>query len=282
LIPKIVEGELGVAKSNHEYQTCTHTEFRSRKYKEEIDRWNLRKQIILELSTQKRLDNDDKILLTKGGALPNGELKFEKNAYIVIGLPASGKSTIAAQIADSLGAVIVDSDFAKRKLPEFKDNSSGASVVHKESSEITYGFTIDNPDKVKSLYEICLENQYNIIIPKIGNSVSSILSLAKVLAEKNKYKVHLILISLTKRDATIRAMIRYHQTNRYVPLGLIFDGYGNDPILCYYYLRCIHQNLFESFGAVTTNVPIGTPPFYTDILGPSPVSIFDYKEELLA
>lgn len=279
IIPQIVDGELGVSKFNTDSQTMLVKEMRDEKYREESDRWELRKKIINELWTKTRLTDDEKIALMKGGALPNCEVKLDKQAFIIIGLPASGKSSISNKIADDCGAIIIDSDYAKRKLPEFKNHLYGASIVHEESSQITFGFNKeDNHHNIKSLYELCIEKGNNIIIPKIGQNPESIITLAKALKENNGYTVHLILISLSKRDATIRAIFRYSETGRYVPLGLIFDNYGNDPSYCYYYLRCKFENLFKSMGVIST---INKPPEYTDVKGTSPVLKYKYKEIIL-
>ncbi len=281
IIDKIVDGEIGVISSNSQPQTIVSTKYRDRSCKDEIRRWALRKKIINELYSQHRLQNDEDIILHKGGARPNTILKSEKQAFIIIGLPASGKSTVASDIADDFGAFIVDSDYTKRKLPEFNKHLYGANVVHEESSQITFGFKIDNPDNVKSLYEVCIEKGHNVIIPKIGQSPKSILKLATILNQENGYDVHLILISLPKREATIRAIYRFKKTKRYVPLGLIFDGYGNDPTLCYWYLRSKHNGIFKSFGCISNDVPLNEKPVYTDVDRESPVLKYKFKDVIL-
>jgi hypothetical protein len=83
-------------------------------------------------------DSDDHIKLGKGGAVPQNLMR-SKDACVLIGLPASGKSTIARRFATEYGAIILDSDFAKRKLPEFPNYPWGASIVHEESAKIIFG-----------------------------------------------------------------------------------------------------------------------------------------------
>lgn len=278
IVTKIVDSELGVSKFSEESQTINIKEMRDEGFRNEQDRWKLRKQIINELLTKKRLDDDAKISLGKGGALPNCNIKAEKQAFILTGLPASGKSTIANLIAEDFGAVIIDSDFAKRKLPEFNNHLYGASIVHEESSQITFGFKIDNPKKVKSLYEECIEKSYSIVIPRIGQNPAKIHQLTVALKESG-YEVHLILVYLPRRDATIRAVYRYAKTKRYVPLGLIFDEYGNDPSHSYYYLRCKHEKLFKSLGAISTKTDVAT---CIDSFGESPALKYPVVESILS
>ena len=277
IVSKIVDGELGVSKFMSESQTINEKEMRDREYRDENIRWDLREKIINDLLNKKRLDNDDKMTLKKGGALPICGLKSEKKAFILTGLPASGKSTIATMIAEDFGGVIIDSDFVKRKLPEFKNHKYGASIVHEESSQLTFGFKIDNPRNIVSLYQSCIDQGHNVIIPRIGQNPVNIHELATAL-QGNGYETHLILVSLPRKEATIRAIYRYAKTNRYVPLGLIFDQYGNDPSHSYYYLRCKHKNLFKSFGAVTT---IRQPIECMDYLGDSPVLKYKLNETIL-
>ena len=142
---------------------------------------------------------------------------------------------IASFIANEYGAHIVDSDYAKRKFPEFSQKY-GASVLHEESSLVTFGSGDENHLDEPCIFEYCIANDFNMVIPKIGNSLKSLTTL-KVLLGSRGYAVHLTLICLDRVEACRRALDRYIETDRYVPLGLVFDGYGNDPILTYYMIK---------------------------------------------
>src|SRR5688572_11384730 len=90
IIPHIVDGELGVSRFNVDSQTLSVVSMRHTDYRNENDRWDLRDKIINELWTKKRFVKDDKIELGKGGALPRLiDKKYEAEAFILIGLPAS-------------------------------------------------------------------------------------------------------------------------------------------------------------------------------------------------
>lgn len=217
-------------------------------YKDDEKRKNLRRKIFDELKDEARLENDESISLGSGGARPKTETRVEKTAIIIIGLPASGKSTIAGNIADKYGAYIIDSDYAKRKIPEF-GHEFGASIVHEESSLITFGSNEPQYLEEYSLYEYCIAKGYNMVIPKIGSDADSIRKLRDVLIEK-EYSVHLVLVSLDREEACRRALYRYLDTQRYVPLGLVFDTYANEPILSYYRLR--EDKGWASVGKVST------------------------------
>ncbi len=99
-------------------------------YSSDSARIKLRKEIYNDLINRKRLDDDEKISLGNGGALPKTKLKKNRQAFYLVGLPASGKSEISNIISDSFGAMTLDSDYAKRKFPEYDSCAFGAAVVH--------------------------------------------------------------------------------------------------------------------------------------------------------
>lgn len=257
-----------------EKSTLISSEQRNRLFANDNDRWKLRKQIVKELFELKRLSNDDDIKLKKGGTRPK-KIVYEKTAFILIGPPASGKSFFSNKIADKYGAYILDSDYAKRKFPEYKNRVSGASVVHEESAFVIFPKNIDGtPPDFEFLFDLCAKNGANMVIPRIGHDHIKIYNMAKTLKERFGYKTHLILISLDRIEATKRVLFRLKSTKRYVPLGLVFDAYGNEPILSYYRLKNHHSSDFTSFGKITTSVPKAMNYKIIDCDKNSPVTIF--------
>jgi hypothetical protein len=228
----------------------------------------LRKTIFEELVTQERPENDDDIRFGYGGALPRGKPpQIERQAYVVIGPPASGKSAVSSKISDHFGAIILDSDFAKRKFPEYPD-AFGAFLVHDESTAIVFG----EENIVKyNLLEYCCAYGYNIVIPRIGHKINPIIELAEKL-KKWDYAIHLTLVNLDRKNATQRAYYRFEKTGRYVPLSLIFDGYSNEPILSYYVLR--DTPLFKSYGQISTDVPVNSSPKWMESSEENPAILF--------
>lgn len=234
-------------------------DIRDPKWRMKEDRDKLRHQIVDEMLTQKRLPSDDDVNLGSGGGLPiSCEVIAERKAFYIMGLPASGKSSISSKICDMYGAFLLDSDLVKRKLPEFR-RRRGASIVHEESSIITNGGEIDG-ESFKSILENCLEKGYNLCIPKIGSRVKSVLKFLDIL-KKYEYYNCIILVSLEREKSVKRAFDRFLRTNRYVPLSLIFDGYANDPILCYYrlrkYLEDSQYDYFDEMMAISSDVTRG-------------------------
>lgn len=273
---KIITSEKGVV-DGLQNPTSTVSKFRDRLYATDQKRLELQKRIVNELFALPLLRNDDLIKLGKGGALPRKPRKGSQ-AFILIGLPASGKSGIATRIAQTHGAIILDSDFAKRKLPEYSKYPWGASIVHAESSMIVFGD--EKKSGFASLYAKAITEKYNLVIPKIGAEPDDILPYCEALKNAG-YKVHLTLIYLPKEKSTIRALMRFYKTKRYVPLSLIFDVYGDNPALTYFLLKNRNPGWIDSFGIINTDVPTNKPAFGTDIMGNNPAKLFKPKKNVL-
>ena len=250
-INKIAAAERNM-KDYSRIPTLTHEDNRDFEYRDDEKREYLRKKILDELKGRKRLKSDDTICLGKGGAKPKTKLKKERKVFYLIGPPASGKSTIANKIADIAGAYILDSDYAKRKLPEYDNQIGAASLVHAESDALVFSYENGN------LLDYCVENSYNMVIPKIGHNIKGILKIAETL-KKCGYTVYLISIELDRVKATQRAYNRFRSTGRYVPLSLVFDYYANEPTLNYFKIHQQQKECFDGYAQISTDVSKGAP-----------------------
>jgi len=139
-----------------------------------------------------------------------------KEAWVVIGPPASGKSALAEPISFRNGALEIDSDEAKKGLPEY-DNGRGAGIVHEESSKIVDQVRLD-----------AMKNGDNMVLPVVGKSMESIDKIAADL-EANGYKAHLVLMDVTKDNATTRAISRWKSTGRFVDTNYVYNSVGEKP-----------------------------------------------------
>lgn len=241
-----------------------YEDYRSVEYITERKREELRKNILSELICLTRLNNDDEISLGNGGSRPE-ETKAEAKAYIVSGSPASGKSGVAARLAEEHGAFILDSDYAKRKFPEYSSFDGGASLVHEESDNIVFG-----PED--SLFEFCVYSRFNVVIPLVGKTYKSVERICNRLIELG-YKINVINVALDRKKCVQRAYNRFCETGRYVPLSYIFDEVGNEPELIYFFLERNNSNNrnFESFAQISTDVEQGKPPLILEATETSPV-----------
>ncbi|WP_124583074.1 zeta toxin family protein [Burkholderia contaminans] len=254
-------GDLAVRVANAEVllsamtadNTLTSRRYRHPSYCSDEARVQLRATIFKELIDNPRLQNDDDITLGRGGMAPSidGGAKANRKAFFLIGLPASGKSSISNRIADEYGAYIVDSDYAKRKFPEFVQEY-GAAVVHEESTLVTFGLDDSKHTSELNVFGYCVAAGVNLVIPKIGANPVSIRKLRDLLIGYG-YEVHLTLVKVDRLSATKRTLSRFCSTKRYVPISLVFDGYSNDPILSYYYMK--EDSSWASVGSVSTEQP---------------------------
>jgi N12 class adenine-specific DNA methylase/adenylate kinase family enzyme len=137
--------------------------------------------------------------------VPGGPL-VERKAYIVIGLPGAGKSTIANPLAAGVRAVQLSADDAKPLIPEYEGgwNSVGA---HEEASMML--------KDVKAGFEA---RGVNLLLDKIGSSVNSIAKPAASL-RANGYDVTLMHVDVPKAIAMERAIKRFRETGRSLPVN---------------------------------------------------------------
>lgn len=269
---KILECEEELIKLANK-QTINDIDIRKEYIKNE-ERSKLWSTITEELFNNERLDSDDNINLGNGGAKPK-EPKKDRKAIVLIGPPAAGKSTIATKFADHYGAYIIDSDYAKRKIPEFYLYNVGATIVHEESDSIIFG--LPEEENILSLFERCIQESLNLIIPKIGHNNKSVLDLVNFLDELG-YEVNLVLVSLDRKETTIRALNRFLTSNRYVPLSLVYDKYSNECVLSFYRIfhniKCDNSKI-RTFGKISTAVPLGELPEILIKKGETPICIFE-------
>ena len=250
-INRITAAERNI-KDYSQFSTLTHRDNRDFEYREESKRKGLQERIANELFTLPRLSDDENLALGYGGAKPCTDVKSESKAFFIIGPPASGKSGVASKIADLYGAYILDSDFAKRKLPEYKNQIGAATLIHEESDYIVFNTEI-------GLLHSCITQKANMVIPKMGHNMRSIMDFATVLRNIG-YGVYLISIDLCRQKATQRAYNRYITTQRYVPLSLVFDGYSDQPTLNYFRIKQVSHDLFSGYAQISTDVPKNHAP----------------------
>jgi len=143
-----------------------------------------------------------------------GAAKKEKKMFIVMGLPASGKSTFANAIKEETGSIIIDSDFVKERLPEY-DGGIGAQAVHVESKDIA-----------SIIQDKAILNGDNIILPIVGSSGGKIEKLQN-LANVTGYKLYLQYIEVPREIAIVRNVKRIVDDGRFVDPEIIDNSFTN-------------------------------------------------------
>ena len=178
----------------------------------------------------------------------NGAAKKEGKVWLVLGVPASGKSTISDPLVEREGAVLIDSDEAKKILPEFS-NGLLASAVHEESSEIA-----------TNVMERAIINRDNIVWPLVGKTRSSIEE--KIQKFKNAgYGVNLVYVDLPIEKAIERTKARFRETGRLVSPHYL-ESVGLKPRENYDKIKA--EEGVDSYEAWDNDVAFGEVPLRTE------------------
>ncbi len=146
--------------------------------------------------------------------MSKGPKKKGREAAIVLGLPGSGKSTVAGPLMESMGAFILDADNFKSRIPEFQKDERMVSAVHGESVMMMDEMMSDVTDE-----------GYNVVIGKVGGENSGVPDIIENLAGKG-YTVKLILVDVPV-DTTIKRMLgRYNrgETKRLIVPWVFFNA----------------------------------------------------------
>ncbi len=167
-----------------------------------------------------------------------------REAFIIIGLPASGKSTFADPLVSEQGALLIDSDDAKKKMPEY-NNGILATAVHEESSNIA-----------EEVFGRAIANSDNIIMPVVGKTFNTLNNRIDVL-KKASYNVKLIYVDLPVDKALERVKQRFKEEGRLVSPEYLLSV-GTKPKENYDKLK--ETNAVDSYEAWNADVPRGSQP----------------------
>ena len=180
---------------------------------------------------------------------------------IVLGPPASGKSTIANELAIANKSAILDSDEIKKALPEY-DGGLGAAAVHEESSDLA-----------KILQSVMIEQGTNIVLPKVGHTASSIRKAISLYKGKG-YKVRLINMDVTPENAYQRMIGRFVSSGRIIPPAYL-DAVGANPSATYRTLK--QEGAADGYAEIDNNGGFDEPKEIREVSGDNPLSgsIFD-------
>ena len=185
--------------------------------------------------TSKQLGWTDDGLAYGGRPRAEGEAK---RAVIVLGPPASGKSSISNPIARKINATILDPDEAKKVLPEYK-GGQGTNAVHRESKDMT-----------AELREIVALKGDNVVVPTVGDEVDKIADMATYWKKKG-YEVDIVDVVVPPDEARARMLNRFSKTGRLVPFEYI-NEVGNKPTQTYDILKS--QGIADGYTRIDNSV----------------------------
>ena len=175
-----------------------------------------------------------------------GEIRREKRLDIVIGLPASGKSSaIVEPISEQYNSRIIDSDEAKKLLPEYNDGW-GAGIVHTESQLIA-----------DRQFQTAIQNGENITYPRVGGDCAELTDIIAAVKKKG-YSVYIHFNELDRNKALGRMINRFLETGRYIKPELV-TKYGGSISSTYETLKN-RTELVDGFSKWNNDVPLGCRP----------------------
>lgn len=194
-----------------------------------------------------RLQNMGSAVTKDNGAVSfSGEIRTDRRLDIVVGLPASGKSSALVEpISEMYHSRIIDSDEAKKLLPEYNDGW-GAGVVHKESQLISD----------RQLFS-ALNKGENITYPRVGGDCTELQKIIATAKQKG-YSVYVHFNELDRNKALGRMINRFLETGRYIKPELI-SKYGGAISDTYEHLKRVPA-LVDGFSKWSNDVPLGSRP----------------------
>ncbi len=231
----VPEAEIGQLKEIREANSCLGNGVPTIKLK---DREGIQNGVYNRLQKSGSAVTDD-----NGHVSLTGEIRREKRLDIVIGLPASGKSSALVEpISEMYHSRIIDSDEAKKLLPEYNDGW-GAGIVHKESQLIA-----------DRQFKAAVRNGENITYPRVGGDCDELTDIIAAV-KKQGYSVYIHFNELDRNKALGRMINRFLETGRYIKPELV-TKYGNGISATYETLKN-RSELVDSFSKWNNDVPLG-------------------------
>lgn len=207
------------------------------------------------------LDKQGSAVFDKNGKVSyTGKVKQGKRLDLIVGLAASGKSTIADHISATHGSRFMDSDMVKELLPEY-DGGLNADYVHEESKFI-------NDQRMTE----AIARGDNILLSIIGNDPKFILKRTQA-ARNAGYEVHLHMTDLNADKALGRALSRYAKTGRFIGLDYMFQDYSADIKAAFDMLKN-EGGIISGYTKWNTDVAQGQQPILTESSSADEAAIF--------
>lgn len=178
----------------------------------------------LELTPEETQSYVDRLLSDENGSMVkkkdySGPVARERKAFIVIGRPAAGKSSVFADpLSKRHKARIIDSDTVKPWLKGY-EGGDGANYVNAASAKVAD----------EAMLQAAMRGE-NIVIPKVGGA--SIISEIALPLRLAGYTVELCYNELPQEASIMRAAARFAEYGRYLSLQYL-NSIGEKPFKTY-------------------------------------------------
>lgn len=152
----------------------------------------------------------------------DGDLKSEYKMELVLGLPASGKSTMVTDPdSEEMGAFIMDCDVIKAMFPEYKESHGcGADAVHFE------GYTL-MLDAIKEFTEGGKKGT-NVILPVVSTDFDDLMENTIKPFEDAGYNVHVKFCPAEPNESAARVVARELEGGQLINSAVAFS-FGKKP-----------------------------------------------------
>lgn len=152
----------------------------------------------------------------------DGDLKSDYWAEIVLGLPASGKSTrVTDPDSEEMGAFIFDCDVIKTLIPEYQESYGlAADAVHAESMMIMN-------DALTEFTEGSMKG-VNFILPIVSTDLDELMDTYITPLENAGYTVHVKYCDAELNESLARNLARELRTGRIINSAVVFS-FGEKP-----------------------------------------------------
>jgi hypothetical protein len=148
-------------------------------------------------------------------------LNKEFKMTIVVGLPASGKSSqIAEPLSEEQGAFIFDSDEMKKPIPEYMDGANGGGV-HKESKNLL--------NRAQEYFTKGAMKGTNLVYPFIGDDAEKTMKKIQPFIDAG-YDVEIAYKKADTVESKNRALMRAVTKNRPFKASVL-ESYSNEKVV---------------------------------------------------
>jgi hypothetical protein len=171
----------------------------------------------------------------------DGPLKSEYQFELVLGLPASGKSTrIVDPDSEAMGAFILDPDVIKAELPEYKEShGAGADAIHFE------GMNIFN-EAIKAFTEGDMKG-VNAILPIVSSDLNDLMETYIRPFEAAGYNVKVKFREAKPNEAASRVVMRELRGGQLINSAVAFS-FGDEVEEVYRELASMINSNGEPYG----------------------------------
>jgi len=196
-----------------------------------------------EINTEERNVLRDAIVRETYG---DGAAKQGKRLDLVIGAPASGKSTIVEDLAREHGSIVPDADAIKKMLPEYGIKGEGSQLVHAESTRLA-----------AEVRKIAREKGDNTILQMVGGDPEQVAKSIKAYHDAG-YDIHLHHVELAPEKAAARAVDRFKKGGHFIDPAYILREVGIKPSKAYDILK--NDERLASYQKLSNDVERGAAP----------------------